>query len=104
MSKELEMLEALRSHNYHKYSKKECLDTIEIALKQHKALMEAHPLNIRNNMALDIIREKCEFNFILDSNFKSPTYVVEIISPPQSIVIFINNESEFELLKEVLSE
>ena len=103
MSKELEMLEALRSHNHHKYSKRECLDTIEIALKQHKVLMEAHPLNIKNNMALDIIREKLQFNFTVDNKFNSVAYVVEITSAPRSIIVF-TDKSEFDLLKEVFGE
>ena len=64
MSKELEALERIRSHNYHELPKRECLKIIETALKDYdRRLKLAKEYEDVNNVAkrlkaLEIIKEK----------------------------------------------
>ena len=79
MSKELEALERIRSHNYHELSKRECLNIIEKELK-----------------ALEIIKEKEVNVFIFLHSGDLETYN-DMVEDNRKLT-----QEEFDLLKEVL--
>lgn len=101
MSKELDALERIRSHNYHEHNKKECLDIIETALKEHE-LMKDIRITARFDLAqvnkehkaLEIIKESIPIegeDFFYDSEFDTYLFIGHKVSKEQ-----------FDLLKEVL--
>ena len=102
MSKELEALERIRSHNYHELPKRECLKIIETALKKYKVLQEVHKdfvdKNIKKLEAFDIIKEyEIDIPTIKES---------ESLDDYNSIVYPIGQQldykEQYDLLKEVL--
>ena len=103
MSKELEALERIRSHNYHELPKRECLRIIETALKRLEKIETTTHSVLREDIssklnAIEIIKEK-PIVALVDYKYTYEEWL-EIVDEKDKDLF--KNKEEYDLLKEML--
>lgn len=109
MSKELEALERIRSHNYHELPKRECLRIIETALKENIKMREYIDMVDKTFVDVETTKKKLKALEILKKHIRIVKPIDLETKKEESFEIFDidlwnagKQKEDFEFVKEVL--